>query len=134
MVYTVEPYGFEPVHTLSPGEDFLIGVDEREWDPVDMSLCHLARVLERQRARGEVTRIGIFLITLEIESLKILIRDDGLTAHHYMSPRLDGLGDAVNGFGQMRDVSPDMPVSTGDDLGEMPVVVGHDERQPVELP
>ena len=109
-------------------------MDEGERYPVDVALGHLLRVFQRERTRGEVARIGVFLIALEVKPLEVLVADDGLAADDDVALGLDLLRYAVDGFGQMGDVGADVAVAAGDDLRQPSVVVGYDERQSVELP
>ena len=125
---------FQPVHACSPRGYFLVGVDQCERYPADMALRHLARILQGERSRSQVAGVGILLVALQVEPLKVLIRDDGLAAHHHMARGVDGCGNSVDGLCQVGDVGSDVSVATRHHLGELPLVVGNDQRQAVELP
>ena len=107
---------------------------QRERQPAQAARPDLLHILQRQRARGQIAGVGIVRPGFEREALKIGIGDQRLAADDHMALVLDRLADALDGRGQVRNVRADMPVTACDDLRETAVVIGHDQRQPVQLP
>ena len=99
-----------------------------------MPLLHLLHVLQRQRARGEVTGVGIVLTTLHQELLEVVIADDSLSADDGMTLIRNLLWDAVNGFCKVGDIRADMSITSCDNLGESSVIIRHDEGQTIQFP
>ena len=129
-----EPLLVEPLHALAPGVDGLVGMHQCERYPAYVSVHDVLRVLDAERARRQVARVGIVLAALHEVALEIVVRDDCLAANDHMARVADGCWNAADGLVQMGDVGADVPVATGDNLRQFPVVVGDDQRQSVEFP
>ena len=99
-----------------------------------MTLAHLVWVFQRQRTRGEVTRIGIVLATLHEEAFEVVVADDCLATNDGMSLITNSLRNAVDRTSKMSDICADMAVATCNDLCQLAIVVGHDERQTIQFP
>lgn len=101
---------------------------------MDVTFSHFCRILKRQRARGKVAGIGVFLVTLKVEAFEVVVADDSLAAHDKVAACLDALWYAIDGFGQVGDVGADVTIAPCDNLRQPSIVVGDDERQSVKLP
>ncbi len=130
----LETVGFQPVHAFAPCVYFFIGIDQCEGYPADVALFDFVHIFERQRARCQIARVGIFLVALHVEAFKVFVGDDGLTADHGVPGRFDSGRQPVDGLCQMGDVGADVPVTPCDDFSEPSPVVGGNECQSVELP
>ena len=126
--------GVEPSHPCAPTDDVLFSIYQGEWYPLDVTLAHLVGVFQRQRTRGEVTRIGIVLATLHEEAFEVVVADDCLATNDCMTLIADSLRNAVDRTCKMGDVGADMAITTCDDLRQLTIVVGHDERQTIQFP
>ena len=71
MVHTVEAYLLEQIHALAPRGYVLVGMDERERNPTNVPFSYFLGVFQRHRARGKVPGVGIFLVALKVELLKV---------------------------------------------------------------
>lgn len=134
MLHGMESLLAEEVHTAAPRWQLLVGMDERERNPLQVARLDFKGILEREGTGGEVARVGVFLVAFHIELLKVGIADHTLTAHYQMALIADRGQYAADGTGQMGNVGTDVSVATGDDLREPSVVVGHHEGEAVELP
>ena len=99
-----------------------------------MPAAHLIDILERERTRCQVAGIGILLVALHIELLKILVRDDRLAAYHHMAMTGNGRRNALDGRCKMRDIGAYMAVAARHHLGEPTVVVSHHQSKPIQFP
>ena len=81
----MEALTVQPVHALTPRCDVLVSMHQGKWYPLDVSLTHFLDVFQCQRARSEVTRIGIVLTTLDKETVEVLVTDDSLATNNGMS-------------------------------------------------
>ena len=76
VLHRMEAEVFEPVHALSPRMDVVVAMHEGEGNPLQVALAHLVDIFQCERSGGEVARVGIFLVALHVELLKVFVADD----------------------------------------------------------
>ena len=99
-----------------------------------MSWLHLLDVLQDQRTRSQVAWIGIVALRLQHEALEVWIGDHRLATNHQVSLLVYLLRNTRDGRCQMGDVGTDVTVATSHYLGQLTVVIGHDEGQTIQFP
>ena len=134
VLHGMEAESFEPVHALSPGRDVVVAVHQSEGDPLQMALAHLVDILECERARGEVAWVGIFLVALHVELLKVVVADDTFAADDRVALVVDHWQHTADGGSQVRDVGADMSVAACDEFCQPSIVVGGYQGESVEFP
>ena len=133
-LHGLEAQLLQVAHALSPGVDVFVGVYQGEGYPVYMSPPYLFNIFQSQGARGQVAGIGVVASALQQEALEVLIGDDGLSAYHHVAFRCYPWQDALYGGSQVGDVGAYVSVTACHHLGQFPVVIGHHQRQAVQLP
>ncbi len=89
---------------------------KREGNPLDVAAAHLVDVLQSERARGEVSGVGIRLVVLHVEDFEVLIGNDGFAAYHHVPFVRDFWENARDGGGEVRDVGARVSISARDHL------------------
>ena len=129
-----EAVGVKVVHPRTPGDKRLLRMDKRERNPLKLARLELLDVLERERAAGEIARIGVVFLRFGAEFLEIGIGYHGFAAYDEMPLVFHRLRDAADAVGKVCDVRTDVSVAARHDLREASVVVGDDEREAVQFP
>ena len=138
-LYLLAFYGFhavlfEPVHTCSPRVYRLFCIDQCKGYPVEVTLSDFVYILQCQRTRGQVARVGIFFIALDIELFEVCITDNTFSPNYNMPLGLNLLGDALNGIGQMSDICSDMPIASCHHFCKLSIVESDYKCQAIKLP
>ena len=133
-LHGVESQLVEPVHACSPAGDVLFRIHQCEGNPADVAVLDVLRVFHRQRPRSQVPGVGIVLAALHHIAFEVVVRDHCLASDDDMSLGGNLRGNAADGPHQVRDVRADVAVAARDDLRQPPIVVGHHQRQSVQLP
>ena len=133
-LYGLEAQAVEPCHALSPRRHVAVGVYQCEGQPLQVAVHDVLRVFDAERARGQVTRIGIVFARLDEIAFEVVVGYDGLAAYDKVSPCVDAFRDALDGLCQVSDVGSYVSVAACHHLCQPAVVVGHHEGQSVQFP
>ena len=127
VFHHVEAHFAKPIQPFSPRVYRLICVHQRERNPLYFAPFHLFDILQRERSRCEVARVGVGFVCFHVEYFKVCIRNHSLSPNHKMPCDLDGGWNSLNGRSQMGDVGADVSVATRYHFGEFSIVISHHE-------
>ena len=134
MIHGMESESLEECHAFSPGNNLMLGKDQRERNPADASALYFFDIFQRQRTAGQISWICIVLIALHAELLEVRIADHRLAADDQMPFFRDFRQNAMNRGRKMRDIRSDMTIAASHNLRQLPVIIGHDQGQAIQLP